>query len=85
MVRARGRGGPCPVRFLALVLAHQALWEATSEGYVMAKMGKAYWASYRHAAKWPLPVFWLTMRTLAVGLSWWLLGEPDRRMHEPNL
>lgn len=83
--RQRSRSGSWPARLLALVLAHQALWEATSEGYVMAEMGKAYWASYQHAAKWPLPVFWLTMGTLAFGLSRWLLSEPDRGMHEPNL
>lgn len=58
---------------LALAVAHQAVWEIAAEGYVMFSDPTAYQNIYRTAPNRFVPVFWVTMLGLAVGLSRWLV------------
>jgi len=67
--RRRSRGGAGRrARVVALVGAHEALWELASEAYVAVQAGAEYRGAYRrNPFRWRLPVFWSVMGALAVG------------------
>lgn len=58
---------------MAFAVAYEAIWELVAESYVMAADAVAYRATYRRTPNRLLPVFWLGMSGLAIGLSGWLL------------
>ncbi len=64
-------------RWASILLAHQALWELASEGYVVSKAGPAsYRQIYRtHPNPW-LRWFWVGMAGLALVGSWLARGKP---------
>lgn len=57
----------------ALVVAHEAVWEMLSEGYVLAQDRAAYRRAYRRSPNIFLPAFWVLMGGLGAGLSAMLL------------
>jgi len=57
----------------AFAVAHEAVWELAAETYVMAADGAAYRETYRKTRNRLLPMFWLVMSGLTIGLSGWLL------------
>jgi len=84
-VRWRGRGvWGTLVAVLAAIVAHQALWELTSESYVMVKAGPEYDRIYREH---PNPVgqvaFWSSMAALAIFLSGWLMHRENGDTEAP--
>jgi hypothetical protein len=57
-------------RLGAMFLAHEAVWELASEGYVVGKTGRDYRQIYRqHPNRW-LALFWTGMSGLALVASW---------------
>ena len=59
--------------FLAVLLAHEATWELTSEAYVVLGDRAAYRETYgRHPNPFSLP-FWAGMALLSVGLTFGLV------------
>ena len=71
--RGRGLWGTI-VAILAVILAHQALWELASESYVIAASGREYGRIYRDH---PNPIgqitFWGGMAGLTFFLSRWIM------------
>lgn len=64
------------VKWLAtLTVAHEAVWELTSEAYVVVHDGAAYRATYRKTPNRLLPAFWMAMGGLGLGLSRWLVQK----------
>ena len=58
------------LRMGAIFLAHEAVWELASEGYVVFKTGRDYRRVYRtHPNRWVVP-FWAGMTGLALAASW---------------
>ncbi len=56
------------------IIAHQALWELSSESYVLAKAGSKYREIYRnHPNPLAQSVFWRGMTSLATLSNLWLL------------
>ncbi|MCL7453077.1 MAG: hypothetical protein M8467_08505 [Anaerolineae bacterium] len=75
LLRPRGSQQPPAPRWLVWIggfVAHQAAWEMASEAYVMAHEGVAYRETYRRTPNLFLPLFWVVMGGLAMGLSRWL-------------
>ncbi|HJW84394.1 MAG TPA: hypothetical protein VJ754_08815, partial [Anaerolineae bacterium] len=64
-----------------LAVMHKAVWELTSEAYVVAADGAAYRQIYRNTPDRLLPIFWTVMGGLGIGLSGWLIRE--RRLVQP--
>ncbi len=60
------------IRLVALAVAHEAVWEMASEGYVIARDGAAYRETYRKTSNPFVPVFWVGMGALGIGLTAWL-------------
>lgn len=52
-----------------LGVAHEAVWEILSEGYVVVHEGTAYWSTYKKAPSPFLALFWTGMVALGIGLS----------------
>ena len=76
--QARGRASLPPLELAALAVAHEAVWELTSEAYVVSHDGAAYRETYRRNPNPLVPAFWAAMGGLGLGLSLWLL----RRKHD---
>ena len=57
---------------VALLVAHEAVWELASESYVAISEGPTYRRTYRSNPNPFLPVFWISMAALSSGLTWLL-------------
>ncbi|CAG0967006.1 hypothetical protein PLCT2_01109 [Planctomycetaceae bacterium] len=58
-----------------LAVAHEAVWELTSEAYVVVHDGVAYRATHRQTPNRLVPMFWIVMIGLGLGLSRWLVQK----------
>ena len=58
-----------------LAVAHEAVWELASEAYVVVHDGASYRSTYRQTPNRLLPVFWVAMGSLGLGLSGWLMRK----------
>lgn len=57
------------VWLVAAGLAHEAVWEMLSEGYVFVHERSAYLDVYRRKPNGLSPLFWAVMGGLGIGLS----------------
>lgn len=60
---------------VTLIVAHEAVWELMSEAYVMMHDGAAYRSTYRQTPNRLLPMFWIVIGSLGLGLSGWLMQK----------
>lgn len=65
---------PAGIKLLAGLLAHEAVWELASEGYVVLHTGRPYGRVYRSRPNRWQGLFWLGMSLLAV-IGTWLVGS----------
>lgn len=61
-----------------LGVAHEAMWEILSEGYVVFHERSAYWSTYKKFNNPFLPLFWGAIGALGIGLSLWVMSEIQR-------
>lgn len=62
---------------IVFAVAHEAVWELASEAYVMVRDGLAYRETYRQTPNRLVPVFWVVMDSLCIGLTLWLSNDND--------
>ncbi len=68
--RGQRRSLPGWLAWLAAAgLAHEAVWEILSEGYVFVHEGSTYLDVYRRRPNGLVPLFWVVMGVLGIGLS----------------
>ena len=58
-----------------LAVMSKAVWELTSEAYVVAAEGADYRETYRKSPNRLLPLFWTAMSVVGIGLNGWLVRE----------
>ena len=64
--------------FITLVIAHEAVWEMFSEGYVLAQDPTAYRLVYHKSPNFLLPLFWVIMGSFGAGLSGYLMKRSSQ-------
>lgn len=62
---------------MVLATAHEAIWELASETYVVVRDGVGYRETYRRTPNRLVPVFWVVMGSLGIGLTLWLSNDGD--------
>jgi hypothetical protein len=68
------------VWFITMTLAHEAVWELLSEGYVVAQDPTVYRLVYHKSPNFLLPLFWVIMSSLGAGLSGYLMKRSSQSL-----